>query len=49
MAKKKKLYWVNWYRNGYCYRSTSDVDWDGVREFKKLAREWGETIDYEEM
>lgn len=45
----KNVYWVNWYRNGFCYRSTSDVDWKGVQKFKKLAKELGETITYEKM
>lgn len=45
----RKLYWVNWYRNGHCYRSTSNVDWDGVRKYKKIAKVLGETITYEMM
>lgn len=50
MGRAKKLYWVNWYTSGgYCYRSTSNVDWDGVRHFKKVAKMLGETITYEEM
>ena len=49
MTKERKLYWVNWYRNGYCYKSTSNVPYDGVKEYKKLAKSLGETIDYEPM
>lgn len=49
MAYKKKRYWVNFYCNGFCYRSVSDADWEGVKRYKKLAKLLGETITYEEM
>ena len=38
MTKERKLYWVNWYRNGYCYKSTTNVPYEGVKEYKKLAK-----------
>lgn len=43
----KNTYSVNWYSNGFCYRTTNGVDWDGVKRFKKLAKMLGETITYE--
>ena len=45
--RQKKRYWVNFYRNGFCYRSVSDADWEGVKRYKKLAKLLGETITYE--
>lgn len=43
----KATYWVDWYRNGFCYRSTHGVTIEQVREMKKLAKLLGETIKYE--
>jgi len=45
-----KRYYVRWFTSGgYNYKDTSNVDWNGVRRFKKLARQLGERIEYEEM
>lgn len=44
--KKNVTYWVDWYCNGFCYRSTHGVTWDEVKEMKKLAKLLGETIKY---
>lgn len=44
-----KLYYVRWYRNGFNYRDTSDVPYRVLQKFKKLARQLGEEIEYEEM
>lgn len=49
MAKKTKTYWVDIYRNGFCYRSVSGCPWSEVRRLKKIAKMWGETVTYEEM
>ena len=44
---KKKLYQVDWFtQGGWNYRTTMECDWDAVRRFKKLARLFGETIEY---
>lgn len=45
----KNLYWVDWYRNGFCYRSVHSVDWEQVKEMKQLAKVLGETIKYSKM
>lgn len=45
--KNTNTYWVDWYRNGWCYRSTHGVTWEQVKEMKKLAKYLGETIKYE--
>ena len=48
MARKKKLYWVDFYtEGGWCYRSVYNIDWSGVLECKRLAKELGEYIKYE--
>lgn len=52
MAKKvkvKQLYWVDIYtsKGGHCYRSVYDVDWKGVLELKRLAKQCGGFIIYE--
>lgn len=50
MAKEKKLYYVRWFTSGgYNYKDTSNVPWDGVREYKRIAKEMGERIEYEPM
>ena len=50
MAKEKKLYYVRWFTSGgYNYRDTSNVDWEGVRRFKKIAKENNERIEWEVM
>lgn len=47
MTKKVTTYWVDWYRDGWNYRSTHGVTWEQVKEMKKLAKTLGETIKYE--
>jgi hypothetical protein len=50
MAKEKKLYYVRWFTSGgYNYRDTSNVDWEGVKRFKKIAKENNERIEWEVM
>ena len=44
--KKVKLYWVDWYRGDWCYRSTSNCRWDDVLECKRRAKQLGERIEY---
>lgn len=51
MAKKRyvteRRYTVHWYRNGFCYRSTTDCRKDDVENCKRTARLLGETIKTE--
>jgi hypothetical protein len=44
---KKKIYSVNWYSNGFCYRTTTGCEWEDVKRFRKIAKTIGETITYE--
>ena len=46
-VRKTKVYTVNWLRNGFCYRTTVDCDWEWVKQCKRAAKEMGETIEYE--
>lgn len=46
---KNQLYWVHWYSNGFCYRSTHSVTKEGVKEARKLAKILGEKIEVEKM
>ena len=43
----KNFYTVDWYTDGFCYRTTTGCDWETVKRFKKLAKVLGETIKYE--
>ena len=44
--KKENTYWVDWYRDGFCYRSSHGVSFEQVKEMKQLAKYLGETIKY---
>lgn len=44
-----KLYWVHWYRDGFCYRSTHSVPKDKLKEMRKQAKLLGDKIIIEEM
>ena len=46
--RKANTYWVDWYRDDWCYRSTHGVTWEKVKEMKKTAKMLGETIKYTE-
>ena len=43
------LYWVHWYSNGFCYRSTHSVPKSEIKNLRKLAKQLGETIEIERM
>lgn len=45
--KTQNTYWVDWYRDGWNYRSTHGATWEQVKEMKKLAKVLGETVKYE--
>lgn len=44
---KVKYYTVDWYRNGFCYRTTRGCDGEAVKNCKRTAKLLGETIKYE--
>ena len=43
------LYWVHWYRNGFCYRSTHSVPRSELKDYRRMAKLLGETLMIEEM
>ena len=45
----KKIYAVNWYCNGFCYRTTTNLKWEDVKRIRKVAKDIGDTITYEVM
>ena len=49
MARKKsvKIYSVDWFRNGFCYRTTMECTWENVLDCKRTAKLLGEKIKYE--
>lgn len=49
MARPKKLYYVNWLRNGFCYRTTHSVPREELAKLKRIAKALGETLKIEEM
>lgn len=44
---KVKYYTVNWYQNGFCYRTTRGCNIDAVKNYKRIAKLLGETLKYE--
>lgn len=44
---KVKYYTVDWYSNGFCYRTTRGCDMEAVKDCKRTAKLLGETIKYE--
>jgi len=47
IVRKQKIYNVDWIRNGFCYRTTLDCDWEAVKDCKRTAKLLGEKIEYE--
>lgn len=50
MAKRKltyNLYYINFIKDGFCYRTSHSATWKDVLRHKKLAKLLGETIEYE--
>jgi hypothetical protein len=45
--RTKKIYDVDWYCNGFLYRTTTGCDWEDVKNLKKVAKLLGETIKWE--
>ena len=44
-----QLYWVDWYMDGFCYRSTHSLTKDEVKECRKTAKYIGATIVVSKM
>jgi hypothetical protein len=44
---RRKIYSVDWYNNGFCYRTTTGCTWEQVQDCKRTARLLGEKIKYE--
>lgn len=47
IVRRKNIYTVDWYRGDWCYRTTTDCDWETVKECRRAAKLMGETIKYE--
>ena len=48
MAKKTvKIYAVDWYYNGYCYRTTTGCTWADVQDLRRQAKAIGEIVKWE--
>ena len=45
IIRKKKIYDVDWIRNGFCYRTTTGCDWETVKECRETAKLIGEKIE----
>jgi hypothetical protein len=46
MQTRKKIYSVDWYYNGFCYRTTTGCTWEDVKIFRAKAKLIGDTIKY---
>lgn len=44
---QKTLYTIDWYKNGFCYRTTCGCDREGVKNARATAKLLGETIKVE--
>lgn len=47
IVRKTKIYSVDWIRNGFCYRTTTECTWQDVLDCKRTAKLLGEKIEYE--
>lgn len=47
--RKKKYYTVNWYRNGFCYRTTVNVPYENLKDCRCTAKLLGEKIEIEKQ
>ena len=47
IVRKTKIYSVDWFYNGFCYRTTMGCKWEDVKECKRVAKLLGEEIKYE--
>lgn len=46
---KMQLYWVDWIRDGFCYRSTHSVTREQIKEMRKVARALGDKLEISKM
>jgi len=44
---RTKRYNVDWIRNGFCYKTTTDVPYDAIKGMRQTAKMLGETIEVE--
>ena len=47
IKKTVKIYAVDWYYNGYCYRTTTGCTWADVQDLRRQAKAIGETVKWE--
>ena len=47
IKKTVKIYAVDWYYNGYNYRTTTGCTWKDVQELRRQAKAIGETVKWE--
>lgn len=47
--RKKKYYTVDWYRNGFCYRTTVNVPYENLKDCRRTAKLLGEKIEIEKQ
>lgn len=43
---KRKLYSVDWYYNGFCYRTTTGCTWEDVKTLRKIAKATRDTVKH---
>ena len=46
-VRTEKRYNINWFRNGFCYRTTMDCPYSYVKNARQVAKALGETIKVE--
>jgi hypothetical protein len=44
---KQNIYTVDWWRNGWNYRTTTNCKWEDVQNCRRTAKLLGEKITYE--
>lgn len=49
IKKTVNIYAVDWYYNGYNYRTTTGCTWKDVQELRRQAKAIGETVKWEVM
>ena len=45
--KTVKIYAVDWYYNGYRYRTTNGCTWEDVQDLRRQAKAIGEPVKWE--
>lgn len=44
-----QLYWVDWIRDGFCYRSTHSVTKEQLKDIRKMAKALGDKLEISKM